>query len=138
MSAKHSIDPWFTGFADGEGSFTIMSKNGISSPRFSLTLRADDTAILAELCRCFGGTICTRTRAGTTSNPQSQWYVGSKKDLRRLIAYFDDFPLRSKKARDYAIWREAVVAYCANGRTDPTLPNLFERLRTGRAYEEAA
>ena len=47
------------------------------------------------------------------------WYVTSKRDLARLVAYFDQFPLRAKKARDYVLWREAVAIYLKGTASSP-------------------
>lgn len=102
---------WFAGFSAGEGCFTCQANH---APRFTIALRIDDLAILEQLQGIFGGCISLRP-AYDTKRPQAQWHVTSKRDLLRLVAYFDQHPLRAKKANDYAIWREAVRIYSAKG-----------------------
>lgn len=115
-------DTWLTGFADGEGTFVITrsgsqvgNRRRAWTPRFAISLRADDTAVLAALRSRFGGSISTHAkRAGT--HPIATWTIAGKRDLALIVDYFDRFPLRSKKARDYAIWRSAALLYieCSN------------------------
>jgi hypothetical protein len=133
-------DAWFAGFADGEGCFAFFVKTGRATgqiqPIFRIGLRADDGPILRELAAAFGGSvgIRSRTRRGA-EHPCCEWTVASKKDLAGLVRYFDEFPLRAKKARDYAIWREGVVAYLRSGCRAPELPTIVEALRECRVFE---
>lgn len=115
-------DAWLSGFADGEGSFFISvtnRKDGRQSavPGFAIWLRADDVPVLRALCDAFGGSISFNRRWGgpdwrENARPRFGWQVSGRASLRALVAYFDRFPLHAKKARDYAIWREAVEIYC--------------------------
>lgn len=104
---------WLAGFIDGEGCFSI-SYNGARLNRsmrcqFRIALRSDDTLLLAECSRMTGlGTVYQQAAREGNANPSSMWHVAHKSDTARLIELLDRFPLRSKKARDYAIWREAV------------------------------
>lgn len=41
--------------------------------------------------------------------------VASKAGAVGLVELLDHFPLRAKKSRDFAIWREAVEAWCQRG-----------------------
>lgn len=109
--------PWLAGFADGEATFVITRSGSTSggrrrafTARFALALRADDIGLLGELQAEFGGSIHVGAKR-PGSHPMATWTVASKRDLSRLIDYFDRFPLRSKKARDFAIWREAALLY---------------------------
>lgn len=129
-----SQDSWLTGFADGEGTFLITRSGSTTgnrrrawTPRFAISLRTDDIGVLAELRAVFGGSIATG-RKRPDAHPTSTWTVAGKRDLARLLDYFDRFPLRSKKARDYAIWREAVLLYveCENS---ADIVELMEPLR---------
>jgi hypothetical protein len=86
--------------------------------RFSIGLRADDAPILHEIRARTGVGILVHS--GRNSIQQEQWRleVNRKADGVRLVEIFDDFPLRAKKARDFAIWREAVSVWSSvvNGR----------------------
>ena len=66
------------------------------------------------------------------------WYVTGKDDLQGLVAYFDRFPLRAKKARDYAVWKEAVEIYVAGTASSAGLAELRDRVMAVRQYAEAA
>ena len=128
-------DAWLAGFTDGEGSFGVYPDNGKGDgfvPRFVINLRADDAAILDALADTFGGTLRMKK---SDHYPQAQWRVLDKAGLRALVRYFDRFPLRAKKAHDYAIWRLAVEAYCRVGRSAEELPALADALRDGREFE---
>lgn len=132
-------DAWASGFFDGEGSFNVIHAGKAHLvprplvPCFSIGLRADEVAVLRTLADTFGGGL-TFKAAVNTSRPVVQWHVAAKSDLSRLRDYLDRFPLRAKKARDYAIWREAVGIYIAHGWRGQGLTQLREELMAGREY----
>lgn len=130
-------DAWFAGFADGEACFVIARRTdrpaGVSV-RFQLALRSDDLSVLEQLQAVFGGTL--RVVPHAHGKPQAHWNVIAKRDLAELVRYFDRFPLRAKKARDYAIWRRAVSIVCSSGSGDLELPALVDALREVRAFQQ--
>ena len=113
MSRDEAFFHWLAGFIDGEGCFRIQKEKGggYYACQFSLKLRDDDRAILEECVR--------RTRAGIlhvmaaygTSRPGVRWAVQSRADCWKLAAILDRHPLRAKKAREYAVWREALEVW---------------------------
>jgi hypothetical protein len=125
---------WFSGFADGEAHFGLPRQTNRPAivPMFEIQLRADDLAILERLQEVFGGYL--RVREINRGNPAAGWSVGSKRDLIGLVDYFDRFPLRAKKANDYAIWRRAVLVYLERGAMDPEMAILRQALIAGRVY----
>lgn len=125
-------DAWLAGFAAGEGCFHITPKSGGHRPVFALALRDDDVAILADLQTAFGGTV-RRIAGRGTDRPKADWRVYRKDELLGLVAYFDRFPLRAKKADDFAVWRQAVVAYAT--RDGALIPVLRNELQQCRKYE---
>lgn len=149
---------WLAGFIDGEGCFGIDPCNngrGHYSCRFTLKLRADDADILREIHRRLGIGRLSRPRIdnGATSTikacPVMRWTVNNKADCVALVALLDRCPLRAKKAGDYALWREAVIAWqsveratgrspasklAANRRTWAAMARLREQLLLGRVY----
>lgn len=109
---------WLAGFIDGEGSFNISHHGGNYQPRFSLKLRDDDTSIIEEVQHFLAvGTV----RKSKCSPIGSKYYspnahmqirldiIGS--DNVKLVEILDKYPLRSKKLRDYTIWKVAVEIY---------------------------
>ncbi len=107
---------WFAGFADGEGCFMCDydKRDGRHGARFVIGCRADDKDTLEYIQRSLGfGTLYTgseRTVKGTdyTSAPVTFLRIGRTKDCRKLVVLFDRYPLRSKKAKDYELWKELV------------------------------
>lgn len=112
---------WLAGFIDGEGSFNISHHAGNYQPRFSLKLRDDDSQIIKEIHLFIGaGTV----RKNKCSPITSKYYSKNAKDQIRLdvvgkdnlkiVSILDIYNLKSKKQRDYNIWREAVEIYASN------------------------
>lgn len=115
-----AIDPafahWMAGFIDGEGCFHVHKKkvNGCETYdcQFSLTLRADDAPIAESMRQALGGigSIARRPAKGN-AREQVRFCVSSKADCMHLRAVLSVFPLRAKKARDFAIWCDALDAW---------------------------
>lgn len=130
---------WLAGFIDGEGCFSI---NGSATGRrayscsFDLGLREDDSAILDEMVRRLGiGKVYYRV-TGRSQCRIATWTLRNKRDCLMLVEILDEHPLRAKKARDYAIWREAVLEWETvsqfDWRDDETLTERrLSRLRLG-------
>jgi len=132
---------WFSGLVDGEGCFSlpVPSKYTIPHPRFDLTMRADDIRMLEQIKSTLGfGQIYSRKHGyknsqGYTSKLLASYVVWNKSDTLKLVELFREFPLRSKKSRDFTLWAEAVEIWNLHkyGRwadTPETLP-LKERMR---------
>lgn len=133
---------WLAGFIDGEGCFAICrrQRKGYASYGvfMKLTLRDDDAAILHEIVAATGiGSLFIpsqkRYQHNRNQKPQLGWMVASKADCRTLVAILDRYPLRAKKARDYAIWRDAVEFWASQswyvgGRRGPQDWSPLERL----------
>ena len=107
-----ALGHWISGFVDGEGCFSYQ-KRGYANPSFSLSMRDDDEDVVMEIVEALGniGSVHHRPNDGNTSNPAIFWLVSGKSDCQKLIDHFDKYPLRSKKARDYEIWKELVREY---------------------------
>lgn len=108
---------WFSGLCDGEACFGLRSANGKHTypvPRFDLTLRDDDTPMLDMIQGTLGfGKVYARKTTGYV-NPQgykskglSTYVVWNKADCKVLADFLRQFPLRSKKKRDFELWAEA-------------------------------
>lgn len=103
---------WFAGFCDGEACFYIGREGGC---QFFLNMRADDAGIIETIHARLGFGRIHYTKDATTDyairRPMCRYEVSRKRDSLKIVGIFDRFPLRSRKARDYAIWREAVIAH---------------------------
>jgi hypothetical protein len=113
----------------------------------SIQLRRDDRPILEEIHARLGiGSIYDRATANKNrpnDNPQSQWKIGNGRDVSVLVALFERYPLRAKKARDFEIWREAHTIWCGlprgkryGGLNEAHLAPLKAQLESGRKYRE--
>lgn len=110
---------WLAGFVDGEGSFKIQVRNNgkTHTPVFSLVLRGDDGAIIEKIRRLARAGVvyryhyAVRPQDRYRRGPRVEWHVVGKRDVLKLVELFDRYPLRSKKQRDYATWRHAVLLW---------------------------
>lgn len=105
---------WLSGLADGEGSFNIVfSKASVSVQcMFHIGLRADDEATIRLVQSIVGcGNIYqekARPEPGRNNRPAVRIAFQSCEHAERIVAMFRRFPLRSKKARDFELWAQAV------------------------------
>lgn len=141
---KASFGFWFAGLVDGEGSFTLhldSKRRFIPQPRFDLTMRADDLAMLEAIREELGYGL-VNVRKTSYTNPQgyhskrmAAFIVWKKSDCLKLVELLEKYPLRSKKARDFRLWAEAVRLWNSNqtrGRwnlTEPRLAAAVDRMR---------
>ena len=148
-----ALDPsfghWLAGFIDGEATFIIRRLNGGKNLGclFNLILREDEREIISEIHSALGvGIVSLRqpqASASRGSKPGIGLRIETKDGCKRLVDVLDAFPLRAKKARDYAIWREAVLvwqgAVHANAGVNAPIWRAMDRLRVDlvavRAYD---
>ena len=106
--------PWFSGFVDGEGCFMIGKK---FSCTLSIMLREDDRAVLELIRNTLKiGHMSRRVKSKAEqernhshSHPCLTWTVSRTVHLcRYILPLLACYPLRSKKCRDYEIWKKAV------------------------------
>lgn len=102
---------WFAGFVDGEGCFHIKRVGPSFVCVFILGMRRDDEPILREIVEWTGLGDVFFTRPGREA--QARWEVARKAEVVQLVEIFERYPLRSRKAADFVIWREAVALWQA-------------------------
>ncbi len=107
---------WFCGFIDGEGSFYISRKNNKSKPCgsydniFALALRADDVDILNVIKDKLGfGDIYYKEFPNPNSKPQFCYKVSNIRDCCKLVEIVDKYGLRTKKNKDYVVWKDCLL-----------------------------
>lgn len=111
---------WLAGFTDGEGCFRIhREKQGeYYACHFQIKMRRDDRRILEQVHEYMGvGRVFDidvsdadrEARPGT--NPQCMYLVDTRADCERVREVFLAFPLRAKKAREFAFWCRALDAW---------------------------
>lgn len=138
------LDPglghWLAGFADGEGCFTTRKSGAGFVCEFVIHLRADDAAILRQVHEATGlGDVSGPADREDGSSPMVKWVVRRQADCAKLVAIFDAFPLRAKKARDFEIWRRAVEQWIAHepGEDWAPLRELSAMLSSVKKYGSA-
>jgi hypothetical protein len=109
---------WLVGFTDGEGLFGLsyFTTSNTYSCEFGFTYRADDYKIYEYIGERLGlGHLCHHKdhdwigTGGNTHKPSGGFQIRDSKDLLTvIIPIFDKFPLKSKKALEYPLWRMAV------------------------------
>ena len=147
-----SFGYWFTGLSDGEACFYAglhrwnWSKKEhklVLHTRFFISLRYDDIATIETLRATTGiGNIDTQKAQGHQINPAKRWMVTNLESFKRIIIpQFERYPLRTKKARDFLIWKQIVLLrenHTAQSRVSvvdehlPELIILIDKLRNGR------
>lgn len=137
---------WFAGLTDGEGSFSITKRNNKSlcanyQCRFDIRLRDDDRAILEEIRDTLGiGNIydvSAGTGPGGNGRPLASFVVTAINDCAALVRFFDKYPLKSKKRRDYEIWQETVIELQrpVDCRDPDMLEYYFQMIKEVRRYD---
>lgn len=141
MDIDDAFGNWLAGFIDGEGCFWIRPEHKSGwSVRFRIGVRDDDAPILDEIQRRTGLGLL-RYRDHANGNPQVYWEVFRKEHQELLVELLDRFPLRAKKARDFAIWRQAVIHRSTMRHRGPhaadwgPFPELWAELREIRKYK---
>lgn len=130
MAADNLIEPfpdaidrdgfghWLSGFTDGEGCFGLKWHSGnrrrtIPWADFQIVLRLDDRPVLKLIQSFLGcGSIFENARKARTPGecPIAQFRILKIKSLAGVVVpHFDRYPLRAKKARDFVLWRTAVL-----------------------------
>ena len=112
------LTPWYvTGFCDGEAAFTYNRTGSRNiNPCLSIKVRDDDRGLLVYLKEFFGvGSIYLvkprqpGKRSGATK-AAAFYRVIKSADLLKIIKHFDEYPLSTKKAMSYNVWRDMVLA----------------------------
>jgi len=107
-------------------------------PTFSLVLRDDDAEVILMIQEMMGfGVVRKRTFTSPGSHDGIGWHVYRQDELQWLVDFLDTFSLRSKKAKDYRVWREAVSEYRKDVavRDGRKLEYLYNKIKLVRQYE---
>lgn len=132
---------WLAGLSDGESFFRLGTRrrrlerypgriyHGIEFI-YGISLRADDGPVLLKVQQILkvglignkhGNGMMRDPHTGVLhpANPRLTFRVSKRIDSARVLAAFERFPLRSKKARDFELWRKAWYLYHASLVTTP-------------------
>jgi len=137
---------WLAGLTDGEGSFLISRHPRCRSIscRFQLLLRVDDKPLVEEIKQRLGniGSIILRKDKRENHSPGARLQVDSCADVVHvLIPLFDRYRLRSKKRRDYELWKQAALLIASDQHLTPEgraeVLRLKAEMEAGRKYNGA-
>jgi hypothetical protein len=134
--SAHRRDPedlgFFSGFIAGDGSFIIGANNAGGSWRCELgvTLRADNTPLLAAFRDWSGAGELFRAPARGGSSPQTAWTVARQSDCLKVAALLEARRPLGKADRQFQVWRRAVQIWAADGGSSPALAELSAELRS--------
>ena len=142
-SREREFANWLAGFIAGEGHFRVNeAKNENGAKRyvcqFRIAVRDDDETILNQVIAATGiGRLRKRKSVGA-SKPQAVWDVFTKQDCLNLVTVLDTCPIRAKKSRDYAIWRQAVHCWASTDKSrDWSQMKEYKRLlEATRVYKQ--
>lgn len=106
--------PFLSGFITAEGSLGVFRNGRRLVPTLTIRLRMDDYELLQQFrARTFVGRLYSE-RGSDRQSPVAMWLVKRSDDLRLIVDQLDQHPLRGRRAREYAIWREAAMLYASN------------------------
>lgn len=99
---------WLTGFTDADGSFQIKiidrKDRNLQEVRLNFQIDQKKKYILEKIQEELGGNIGYR-------NKQDTYYYGSTSfgNARKIIKYFDKYPLLSTKYLNFIYWRKVYI-----------------------------
>ncbi|MFH1162346.1 MAG: LAGLIDADG family homing endonuclease [Candidatus Jorgensenbacteria bacterium] len=116
---------YIAGFVDGEGCFALKFRRDVRHERkgkpeyfywdieFVIGLKADDKDILERIRDTMGcGRLGNIDRRGLV-----RYAVNDVRDLvKKVIPFFEKYPLHAKKRHDFKLWSEAVTIFTRNQR----------------------
>ena len=109
------------GLVEGEGCFILqyrreVKRNRLGSPSyfrwfvaFAIVLRNDDAPLLNMIKKSLGCGSLSYTRNSVRFQVQDAYIL-----LKKIVPFFNKFRLHGKKAKDFALWKEAVGTVARN------------------------
>lgn len=93
---------WISGFVDGEGSFSVkIELSQARKVRFSFSISQKEFSILNEIKKFFGFGHVYGKNGGVFS-----YQVCKREDIEKIIEFFNNYPLKSRKYKDFIIFKE--------------------------------
>ena len=136
---QERLDPnWITGFVDGEGCFYVainrqpkMRLGWQVLPEFRIVQHMRDEQLLESLRLFFGcGTVTVN------HGDRKELRIRGLDNLSRVVEFFRNFPLRSKKQRDFGLHNSSeglnVIAILASRMNRQTVSSFLASSETTR------
>jgi hypothetical protein len=128
---------WFVGIVDGEGHLGLFRNGNNFRAELSIRMRDDDEPLVRYIHNTLGlGKYYHVSGEKAGRGDLVSWRVTAKDELLKLLDIFDNFPLQSKKSKQYPIWSRAIREIAKN-HTEQDLDkiaNLRTRLMSLRQY----
>jgi hypothetical protein len=133
------------GYTDGEGCFHIKRQKARRGRvnyacEFVINVRWDDREALEFYREQTGiGTIYFVKRGNydvVNAQPLARWATTRRAECVEIVSIFERYPLRTKKARDFAIWAQA-VRYWNSDRPEGIAPlaRWYQDIRDVRVFD---
>ena len=106
---------YIVGLTDGEGCFYVgirypkkAHKTVRVEPHFYIKLKGDDLSLLKKVKKSFGcGAIYYQNEKRLNHSACYRFEINSLRDLKRkLIPFFEKYPLQSKKRKEFKIFKQ--------------------------------
>ncbi|MBW2084468.1 MAG: hypothetical protein JRI54_00335 [Deltaproteobacteria bacterium] len=115
LNVSDSFGYWFSGFVDGEGNFEIFSRRRRTGKYverrawLQIIIRDDDTDTIQFIYDNLKCGIIYHNKGHGRTNPNVTFRVEKIKGLAEIIVpLFEKYPLHTKKASEFIIWRNVV------------------------------
>src|ERR1700722_13599943 len=116
LNVTDAFGYWFSGFFDGEGCFYFQNTaGGVRTVvlKIRVVQRGDDRGALEYIQKQIGcGRIVDnqyRSEKYRSTKPWSDFCITRIADLAEVVVpLFDRYPLHTKKAQEFSLWRSAV------------------------------
>ena len=142
LTVEDDFGFWLSGFFDGDGTFAFGSTS-LGRVRLyaeaTIELRYDDGAVLEMIRGKLGCGSITPNKARRTTGKTYELKFRNNRDLAEIVVpLFDRYPLHTKKAWEFNIWRTLVhEKYISKGRrlseeTEAILVKLIVELKRRR------
>lgn len=138
-----SFGYWLAGLVDGEGCFKLVTtkKRELPQPSLTINLRSDDKNTLLMIKNilgfgCFTENMIKITVDGRKLNPMCGYVVSSVNGCKILSDIFSKYPLRSKKNKDFQIWKEAIEILLSDNIDKKILGELKNKINEVKLYHD--
>lgn len=98
-------DAWFSGFVDAEGCFSVSFLRGSSIYRIRCVVRQkgrENLPLLSSFILMFH----TGSIEAHSKDHNYSFVISGKENCSQIFPYFENFPLKTKKAESYQLWKQ--------------------------------